>query len=61
MVKVDLTKKDRQLYDHLLSKYKVKGVPTVVFLDTSGRERMDLRVVDFIKPSDFLKIMVSLR
>ena len=61
MVKVDLTKKDRQLYDHLLSKYKVKGVPTVVFLDTSGRERMDLRVVDFTKPSEFLKIMVSLR
>jgi len=61
MVKVDLTKKDRQSYDHLLSKYKVKGVPTVVFLDTSGRERKDLRVVDFIKPNEFLKIMVSLR
>jgi thiol:disulfide interchange protein DsbD len=61
MVKVDLTKKDRQNYDHLLSKYKVKGVPTVVFLDTSGRERENLRVVDFIKPNEFLKIMVSLR
>jgi thiol:disulfide interchange protein DsbD len=61
MVKVDLTKKDRQNYDPLLSKYKVKGVPTVVFLDTSGRERKDLRVVDFIKPNEFLKIMVSLR
>jgi len=61
MVKVDLTKKDRQGYDHLLRKYKVKGVPTVVFLDTSGRERNDLRVVDFIEPNEFLKIMVSLR
>ena len=61
MVKVDLTQKDSQNYDHLLSEYKVKGVPTVVFLDTSGRERDDLRVVDFIKPNEFLKIMVSLR
>ena len=61
MVKVDLTKKDSQGYDHLLIKYKVKGVPTVVLLDTSGRERKDLRVVDFIKPNEFLKIMVSLR
>ena len=61
MVKVDLTKKDNQIYDHLIIKYKVKGVPTVVFLDTSGLERKDLRVVDFIKPNEFLKIMVSLR
>ena len=61
MVKVDLTQKDSQNYDHLLSEYKVKGVPTVVFLDTSGRERDDLRVVDFIKPNEFIKIMVSLR
>jgi thiol:disulfide interchange protein DsbD len=61
MVKVDLTKKDRQGYDRLLSEYKVKGVPTVVFLDNSGLERKDLRVVDFIKPNEFLKIMVSLR
>jgi thiol:disulfide interchange protein DsbD len=61
MVKVDLTKKDSQNYDHLLSKYKIKGVPTVVFLDTSGRERKDLRVVDFLKPDEFLKLMVSLR
>ncbi len=60
MVKVDLTKKDRQSYDHLLRKYKVKGVPTVVFLDPSGRERNDLRVVDYIEPNEFLKIMVSL-
>jgi len=61
MVKVDLTQKDRQRYDQLLSQYKVKGVPTVVFLDTSGRERKDLRLVDFAKPSDFLNKMVSLR
>jgi len=61
MVKVDLTKKDLQNYDHLLNKYKVKGVPTIVFIDTSGRERKDLRVMDYIKPNDFLRLMVSLK
>ena len=61
MVKVDLTKKDDQRYDRLLSEYKVIGVPTVIFLDTSGKQRKDLRLVDFAKPDEFLKRMVSLR
>ncbi len=61
MVKVDLTKKDGQNYDRLLSQYNVKGVPTVVFLDNSGKERKDLRLVDFVQPDEFLNRMVSLR
>ena len=61
MVKVDLTKQDGQNYDRLLSEYSVKGVPTVVFLDKLGKERKDLRLVDFIQPDEFLNRMVSLR
>jgi len=61
MVKVDLTKQDGQDYDRLLSEYGVKGVPTVVFLDNTGKERKDLRLVDFIPPDEFLNRMVSLR
>jgi thiol:disulfide interchange protein DsbD len=61
MVKVDLTKKDSQKYDHLLNKYNLKGVPTVVFLDASGKERKDLRLVVFVRPDEFLNRMVSLR
>jgi thiol:disulfide interchange protein DsbD len=35
----------------------VKGVPTVVFLDSEGKEREDLRLVDFLPPDEFLSRM----
>ena len=34
--------------------YNVKGVPTVVFLDGSGRERLDLRLIEFMEPKEFI-------
>ena len=61
MVKVDLTGQDGLNYDDLLNEYNVKGVPTVVFLDGLGKERKDLRLVDFIQPDEFLIRMVSLK
>jgi thiol:disulfide interchange protein DsbD len=59
-VKVDLTGQDGQNYADLLNKYNIKGVPTVVFLDKLGKERKDLRLIDFILPDEFLNRMVSL-
>ncbi len=61
MVKVDLTKKGNPLYDKLVTQYSVKGVPTVVFFDSQGRERKDLRLVDFIPGDQFLKRMTQAR
>jgi thiol:disulfide interchange protein DsbD len=57
MIKVDLTRKDDPLNEHLLRQYDVRGVPTVVFLDRDGRERRDLRVVNFLPPAQFIKHM----
>ena len=54
MIKVDLTRKENPVHEHLLKEYKVKGVPTVVFLDRQGNERSDLRLVDFLPASQFL-------
>jgi len=54
MIKVDLTHKGNPVHEHLLKEYKVKGVPTVVFLDRQGNERSDLRLVDFLPASQFL-------
>jgi thiol:disulfide interchange protein DsbD len=48
-------------YDRLLSNYSIRGVPTIVFLDALGKERKDLRLVDFVQPNEFLNRMVSLR
>ena len=61
MVKADLTGRGGHNYDQLLRKYRVRGVPTVVFLNTSGDERKDLRLVEFVQPDEFLNRMVSLR
>ena len=54
MIKVDLTRKENPIHEHLFKEYKVKGVPTVVFLDRQGNERSDLRLVDFLPASQFL-------
>jgi thiol:disulfide interchange protein DsbD len=54
MIKVDLTHKGYPVHEHLLKEYKVKGVPTVVFLNRKGNERSDLRLVDFLPASQFL-------
>ena len=54
MVKVNLTRKGNPIYEQLLKEYEVRGVPTVVFLDSQGNERHDLRLVDFLPPDQFL-------
>lgn len=59
MIKVDVTKGGNPEHERLLSKYNVKGVPTVIFLDPEGRERNDLRLVDYLSPSMFLVHMAS--
>ncbi len=61
MVKVDVTKGDNPLYEQLLKQYDVRGVPTIVFLDTRGNERSDLRLVDFLSPDLFLSRMAELK
>jgi thiol:disulfide interchange protein DsbD len=57
MIKVDLSRKGDRFNEHLLRQYDVRGVPTVVFLDRQGRERKDLRVVNFLPPEEFIKHM----
>lgn len=59
MIKVDVTRKGNPLYEKLLQRYEVKGVPTIVFLDRNGNERSDLRLVDFIPADQFLIRMVE--
>jgi thiol:disulfide interchange protein DsbD len=61
MVKVDLTQKGDSSREALVNKFGVKGVPTVVFLDAKGRERADLRLVDFLPANQFLIRMAELK
>jgi thioredoxin:protein disulfide reductase len=57
MVKVDVTKGGNPYHEELLKRYNVKGVPTIVFLDADGKERADLRLVDYLPPDKFLDHM----
>jgi thioredoxin:protein disulfide reductase len=57
MIKVDVTEAGNALHERLLQQFSVKGVPTVVFLDSEGKEREDLRLVDFLPPDQFLSRM----
>jgi thiol:disulfide interchange protein DsbD len=57
MIKVDLTREANPDVLHLLKKYDIKGVPTVIFLDLNGQELKELQVVDYIPGSKFLPRM----
>ena len=61
MIKVDVTRSDNPVHERLLRQYKVKGVPTIVFLDRQGKERYDLRLVDYLSPDEFLSRMEDLK
>jgi thioredoxin:protein disulfide reductase len=60
MIKVDVTRGGNPLHERLLREYRVRGVPTIVFLDAQGRERPDLRLVDFLEPEGFVLLMERL-
>jgi thiol:disulfide interchange protein DsbD len=57
VVKVDLTSSGNPLYERLLREYAIKGVPTIVFLRTDGRELPALRLVDYLPAEGFLTLM----
>ena len=61
LVKVDLTRKGNPVHESILRRYEVKGVPTIVFLDGQGKERRDLRLVDFLPADQFLIRMAELK
>jgi len=47
MIKVDLTSSGDPQSESLRKKYRALGVPTLVFLDSSGKELEDLRIIGF--------------
>jgi len=61
MVKVDLTSAGDAGNERLVVQYGIKGVPTIVFLDSQGQEQPDLRLSGFLTPDRFLKRMAQAR
>jgi thiol:disulfide interchange protein DsbD len=56
MVRVDCTSPDR-ICQALTEKFKVSGLPTLVFMGAEGEERHGLRAVGFLEPAEMLKKM----
>jgi thiol:disulfide interchange protein DsbD len=54
MLKADVTRGSSPEVKSLLKRYDIKGVPTIVFIGPDGRERDDLRIVQFEPASEFL-------
>jgi thiol:disulfide interchange protein DsbD len=58
-LRVDLTHSTRPETRSFMERYRIKGVPTVIFLDRKGEEIEGLRFHEVIKPEEFLKRMGS--
>jgi thioredoxin:protein disulfide reductase len=54
-MKADLTQHGNADVRALRKRYDIRGVPTIVFIDSKGKERSDLRAVQFIDKNEFLK------
>jgi thiol:disulfide interchange protein DsbD len=54
-LKADLTQHGSADVRALRKRYDIRGVPTIVFIDASGKEREDLRAVEFIDKEEFLR------
>jgi len=54
MLKSNLTRENSPEVKDLISKFGIKGVPTIVFIDSEGEERKDLRIVQFEEAEEVL-------
>ena len=61
MLKVDLTRRGGPEQTRLVAKFGIKGVPTLIFLDRQGRERPELRLLDYTPPEELLRRMGALQ
>lgn len=57
LFKIDATNESPELLK-LKNTYKVMGLPTMVFYDTSGQERTDLTVTGFLEAPAFIERMI---
>jgi thiol:disulfide interchange protein DsbD len=55
LFKADMTQARAEETIALAQQFEILGVPTVIFLDESGKERRELRLVGFEEPGEFLE------
>ena len=60
-LRVDATGEVSADADALFDRYRIYGVPTILFVDRTGRERADLRLAGFTPPDEFLARLAELQ
>jgi len=58
-LKVDMTRPDDPNTAAAMEKFEIVGVPTIIFLDPSGKEVPETRVTGFIPPDEFMGLVES--
>jgi thioredoxin:protein disulfide reductase len=59
-LRMDATDQDDPKVQSILQEYGIEGLPTIVFLDSRGREINDSRVIGFVTPRDFSQVLAML-
>ena len=57
MLRVDLTTETNPKVKELKSKFNIKGVPTLIFLDAGGNELLAQRSVGFLEKEKLVELM----
>lgn len=60
-LRLDGTDRNDELMLATVRKYDVKGFPTIIFFDSTGKEVKSARVVGFVKPDELIKRMKSVK
>jgi thiol:disulfide interchange protein DsbD len=55
MIKVDLSREKGEFENRVQQQFRIKGVPTYLFISFEGKEKTDLRSTGFEKPEEFIK------
>ena len=60
MLRADLTKFASPPVEKIKQTFNIKGLPTVIFIDSNGEENKNLRVIGFVDGDDFARRMDEL-
>ncbi len=60
-LQVDLTHADDPNVETILKRFEVVGPPTILFFDSSGQEKRELRIVEYVDAPEFLEQLKAVR
>jgi thiol:disulfide interchange protein DsbD len=60
-LRVDATDQYNDKVQELTQQYNIEGLPTVVFLDSHGKEIKDARVIGFVTADDFKQALAMVK